>query len=169
MYDMLSLNFWSSKVQVLPSYFRLSSTATATETVMPTMGLLPAPRKPIISTRNPPCGGFPPAAQGLFQEETQGIAKQETQHFCRNDVILLFGILPHHLFTKQGVLTFLYTSIIIFYHLQESSIIPNHLPSSPVMFSLSAAILLSKNFFKYSFYFQTCPIIVDRFICIIRP
>ena len=32
------------------SYFRDSSTATATETVMPTMGLLPAPRKPIIST-----------------------------------------------------------------------------------------------------------------------
>ena len=32
------------------NYFRASSTATATETVMPTMGLLPAPRKPIIST-----------------------------------------------------------------------------------------------------------------------
>ena len=32
------------------SYFRDSSTATATETVIPTMGLLPAPRKPIIST-----------------------------------------------------------------------------------------------------------------------
>ena len=31
-------------------FFRLSSTATATETVIPTMGLLPAPRKPIIST-----------------------------------------------------------------------------------------------------------------------
>ena len=31
-------------------FFRDSSTATATETVMPTMGLLPAPRKPIIST-----------------------------------------------------------------------------------------------------------------------
>ena len=27
-----------------------TSTATATETVIPTMGLLPAPRKPIIST-----------------------------------------------------------------------------------------------------------------------
>jgi hypothetical protein len=32
------------------SYFWDSSTATATETVIPTMGLLPAPRKPIIST-----------------------------------------------------------------------------------------------------------------------
>ena len=31
-------------------YFRDSSTATATDTVIPTMGLLPAPRKPIIST-----------------------------------------------------------------------------------------------------------------------
>jgi hypothetical protein len=31
-------------------YFWDSSTATATETVIPTMGLLPAPRKPIIST-----------------------------------------------------------------------------------------------------------------------
>jgi len=36
--------------EVTNSYFRDSSTATATETVMPTMGLLPAPRKPIIST-----------------------------------------------------------------------------------------------------------------------
>ena len=32
------------------SYFRLSATATATATVAPTMGLLPMPRKPIIST-----------------------------------------------------------------------------------------------------------------------
>ena len=32
------------------NYLQDSSTATATETVMPTMGLLPAPRKPIIST-----------------------------------------------------------------------------------------------------------------------
>ena len=31
-------------------YFPLSSTATATATVAPTMGLLPMPRKPIIST-----------------------------------------------------------------------------------------------------------------------
>ena len=43
-------NFFNSKVRELPSYFRLSSTATATLTVIPTMGLLPAPRKPIIST-----------------------------------------------------------------------------------------------------------------------
>ena len=33
-----------------PSYFRLSATATATATVAPTIGLLPMPRKPIIST-----------------------------------------------------------------------------------------------------------------------
>jgi len=39
-------------------YFLLSATATATATVAPTMGLLPMPRKPIISTENPPCGGF---------------------------------------------------------------------------------------------------------------
>ena len=31
-------------------YFLLSATATATATVAPTMGLLPIPRKPIIST-----------------------------------------------------------------------------------------------------------------------
>ena len=43
-------NIFSSKVKGLPDYFRDSSTATATETVIPTMGLLPAPRKPIIST-----------------------------------------------------------------------------------------------------------------------
>ena len=36
-------NIFSSKVKVFPYFFRLSSTATATETVMPTMGLLPAP------------------------------------------------------------------------------------------------------------------------------
>ena len=40
--EKLGLNFWKFKVGVLPSYFRDSSTATATETVMPTMGLLPA-------------------------------------------------------------------------------------------------------------------------------
>ena len=40
------------------SYFWLSATATATATVAPTMGLLPMPKKPIISTENPPCGGF---------------------------------------------------------------------------------------------------------------
>ena len=36
--------------RVFPSYLRLSATATATATVAPTMGLLPMPRKPIIST-----------------------------------------------------------------------------------------------------------------------
>ena len=46
----VSPNIFSSKVRILPYYFRDSSTATATETVIPTMGLLPAPRKPIIST-----------------------------------------------------------------------------------------------------------------------
>ncbi len=38
------------KTGSFPSYFRLSATATATATVAPTMGLLPMPRKPIIST-----------------------------------------------------------------------------------------------------------------------
>ena len=37
-------------VREINYFFRDSSTATATETVIPTMGLLPAPRKPIIST-----------------------------------------------------------------------------------------------------------------------
>ena len=49
-------------------YFWLSATATATATVAPTMGLLPMPRKPIISTENPPCGGFSVGAQG-FQKK----------------------------------------------------------------------------------------------------
>lgn len=40
-YCILSRNFLDSKVRVLPSYFRISSTATATVSVMPTMGLLP--------------------------------------------------------------------------------------------------------------------------------
>ena len=39
---------WERKV--FPYFFSASSTATATETVAPTMGLLPMPRKPIIST-----------------------------------------------------------------------------------------------------------------------
>jgi len=63
--------------EVTISYFRDSSTATATETVIPTMGLLPAPRKPIISTSNPPVGGFVPAAQGLLEQEARLFAKQE--------------------------------------------------------------------------------------------
>ena len=61
------------------NYFRLSSTATATETVIPTMGLLPAPRKPIISTSNPPVGGFVPAARGLFEQEARLFVKQEAR------------------------------------------------------------------------------------------
>ena len=59
------------------NYFRDSSTATATETVMPTMGLLPAPRKPIISTSNPTFGGVCIGTQRLFQQETQYFTKQE--------------------------------------------------------------------------------------------
>ena len=51
-------NFSEGKPKVFPSYFWLSATATATATVAPTMGLLPMPKKPIISTENPPCGGF---------------------------------------------------------------------------------------------------------------
>ena len=48
--EKLGLNFSTPKRRVFPYFFRLSSTATATETVAPTMGLLPMPRKPIIST-----------------------------------------------------------------------------------------------------------------------
>ena len=42
--------FAEGTILFMRNYFRASSTATATETVIPTMGLLPAPRKPIIST-----------------------------------------------------------------------------------------------------------------------
>ena len=65
----------NSSVRV--SYFRDSSTATATLTVMPTMGLLPAPRKPIISTSNPTFGGVCIGTQRLFQQETRYFTKQE--------------------------------------------------------------------------------------------
>ena len=66
-----------TKAGCLPFYFSASSTATATDTVIPTMGLLPAPRKPIISTSNPPDGGFVPAARGLLEQESPPFAKQE--------------------------------------------------------------------------------------------
>ena len=66
--------------KVFPYFFSASSTATATETVAPTMGLLPMPRKPIISTSNPPDGGFVPAAQGLLEKESRPFAKQEAHH-----------------------------------------------------------------------------------------
>ncbi len=41
---------WKDKPCGFPSYFRLSATATATRRWTPTIGLLPMPRKPIIST-----------------------------------------------------------------------------------------------------------------------
>ena len=44
------MNFSEVKVPQKFNYFWLSATATAQATVIPTMGLLPAPRKPIIST-----------------------------------------------------------------------------------------------------------------------
>ena len=50
-------NISSPKNRVLSYLFSASSTATATATVAPTMGLLPMPRKPIISTDTPPTGG----------------------------------------------------------------------------------------------------------------
>ena len=53
-------------LSVEAAYFRLSAIATATATVIPTMGLLPAPRKPIISTSKPPKGGFCGAAQRVL-------------------------------------------------------------------------------------------------------
>ena len=38
-------------LQIIFDYLLASSTATATATVIPTMGLLPAPMRPIISVR----------------------------------------------------------------------------------------------------------------------
>ena len=61
-------NFSEGKPKVFPSYFWLSATATATATVAPTMGLLPMPRKPIISTEETAFGGFLIGAQG-FQKK----------------------------------------------------------------------------------------------------
>ena len=61
-------NFSEGNPKVIPSYFRLSATATATATVAPTMGLLPMPRKPIISTEETAFGGFLIGAQG-FQKK----------------------------------------------------------------------------------------------------
>ena len=61
-------NFSEEKLKVIPSYFRLSATATATATVAPTMGLLPMPKKPIISTEETAFGGFLIGAQG-FQKK----------------------------------------------------------------------------------------------------
>ena len=82
---------------VRESYFRDSSTATATETVIPTMGLLPAPRKPIISTSNPPVGGFVPAALGLFEQEARLFAKQEAH---RTKAVCCAFLLWEHLITS---------------------------------------------------------------------
>lgn len=88
------------------SYLRDSSTATATETVMPTMGLLPAPRKPIISTSKSTFGGFRIGGQHLFERKARLFAKQEARPQEPNDVFFLDGgILSHLLFTKQDVLT----------------------------------------------------------------
>ena len=42
--------FWSHGDKKRKIYFVACCTATAPATVMPTIGLLPAPRKPIIST-----------------------------------------------------------------------------------------------------------------------
>ena len=61
-------NFSEGNPQVFTSYFWLSATATATATVAPTMGLLPMPRKPIISTEETAFGGFLIGAQG-FQKK----------------------------------------------------------------------------------------------------
>ena len=110
-------------------FFRDSSTATATETVIPTMGLLPAPRKPIISTSNPPVGGFVPAAQGLSEQEARLFAKQEAH--CKKAVCCAF--LPWgHLITSCvhetrcfDLIKHLQSSFFRFYHLQSSF---NHPP-----------------------------------------
>ena len=41
-------NFSEGNPKVIPSYFWLSATATATATVAPTMGLLPIERRPFL-------------------------------------------------------------------------------------------------------------------------
>ena len=61
-------NFSEGNPKVIPSYFWLSTIATATATVAPTMGLLPMPKKPIISTEETAFGGFLIGAQG-FQKK----------------------------------------------------------------------------------------------------
>ena len=62
------INFFGAKAPEKSSYFWLSATATATATVAPTMGLLPMPKKPIISTEETAFGGFLIGAQG-FQKK----------------------------------------------------------------------------------------------------
>jgi len=68
------------------------------------MGLLPAPKKPIISTSNPPVGGFVPAARGLLEQEARLFAKQEAHRMKAVCCAFPLGlILTHHLFTKQDL------------------------------------------------------------------
>ena len=64
-----NLDDWEHFTIIRKNYFFWdSSTATATETVIPTMGLLPAPRKPIISTSKSTFGGFCIGAQQVLKQ-----------------------------------------------------------------------------------------------------
>ena len=131
-------------------FFRLSSTATATETVIPTMGLLPAPRKPIISTSNPPVGGFGPAAQGLFEQEARLFTKQEAHRMKA----VCCAFLPWgHLITSCvhetrcfDLIKHLQSSFFRFYHLQSSF---NH-PPPRARKNKSKIIVFNLNLSHYS-------------------
>ena len=74
------------KTLYFANYFAFSSIATATATVIPTMGLLPAPMRPIISTSKVPKRHF-----------CKGIQQQNTSLWVMSN-----HIIPHHLFTIQG-------------------------------------------------------------------
>ena len=132
------------------SYFRDSSTATATETVIPTMGLLPAPRKPIISTSNPPVGGFGPAAQGLFEQEARLFTKEEAHRMKAVCCAFLPG---GHLITSCvhetrcfDLIKHLQSSFFRFYHLQSSF---NH-PPPRARKNKSKIIVFNLNLSHYS-------------------
>ena len=60
------INFVFIRFSKKPDYLLASSIATATATVIPTMGLLPAPMRPIISTSKAPFRRFRKENQALF-------------------------------------------------------------------------------------------------------
>ena len=138
------------KSRDFPYFFRDSSTATATETVIPTMGLLPAPRKPIISTSNPPVGGFGPAAQELLEQEARLFAKQEAH---RKKAVCCAFLPWGHLITSCvhetrcfDLIKHLQSSFFRFYHLQSSF---NH-PPPRARKNKSKIIVFNLNLSHYS-------------------
>jgi hypothetical protein len=99
---------------------------------MPTMGLLPAPKKPIISTSNPPVGGFRPAAQGLLEQEARLFAKQEAH---RMKTVYCAFLLRGHLITscvhETRCFDFFIQLASSLFHLPSSVIISHHRPINP--------------------------------------